>query len=248
MCSLVLLCLTGSAAAENFMDQPTTVEFQSSILNKHVVRGALLTDGFVAHHYVKVAKGGLVFAFFGNWDLADCDNLSGNYSEIRVIGQYTFSFEGVDLTGGVINWNRPRGALCTTELFVAGSLTSPEVTQYLSPTLTVVYDIDEVTGAHVNLGATRSFPLACTWEGVEVAVACGASIAWSSEDYNAVYHGKSDGAFSDWHVSLGLPITINDRYIITPSVEYSSILDSGVGSTTRKADNLIAELKLTVPF
>ena len=101
----------------------------------------------------------------------------------------------------------------TRELYAALSLDDVP----LSPSLTILWDVDEAEGFYINFGISQGVEL--IEEKLEAELAF--STAFATDDYNEFYFGSDDADLNDGNVSLGLTYNCSDHFHVGASIAYS---------------------------
>lgn len=212
--AIAVLGMTGVGWAEGDVSVEVTTDFFS----KYVWRGQNVTDDWVFQPGVSATYGGLTGGFWGNLDLTDENDESGEFIEYDYYADYSGQItETIGYSVGGIYYYFPGGE-ATTELYAGLSLDV-----IASPSLTVYYDIDEVEGAYVAFGVGHSFEgpdLPC---GIDLA----ANLGWGDSSYNEAYWGTDGGELNDLTLSAAFPFEVGP-VTVTPSVHYVALLGSDI--------------------
>jgi hypothetical protein len=207
----------------------TTVS--ACFMSKYIWRGQLIDDDYAFQPSVGLSYGGLSASLWGNLDMTDYHDNSGEFTEYDWTIGYAGKFPGIDIlkySVGVIYYHFPSSTLNTTEIYGGLGLDIP-----LSPTVTVYRDVDEYKGTYAAFSLSHSvekiFELS---PDMPVGLTASASIGWGNKAYNRGYWGGLDeNALNDLTLALGFPMPVLG-WTFTPSVNYVTLLDSDV----RKAD------------
>ncbi len=208
---------TGLAAGD------VSVGVTADFMSKYVWRGQNLVDGWVFQPGVSVGYKGLTGSIWGNLDLTDKNDRSGEFTEIDYAIDYSGAVPGIDVLGysvGAIYYDFPTYDISgTTELYWGFSLDVPA-----SPSVTVYHDVDEADGIYVSLGVGHSIEAT---EKIPVGIDLGATIGWGNKKYNEFYWGTDGAELNDLVLSVGLPFEVAG-VSVTPSVRYIALLGSDV--------------------
>jgi hypothetical protein len=217
--AIVVLGLHTAGLAEG----DVTVGVGADFFSKYVWRGQNLVDGWVFQPSVSAGYKGLTGSIWGNLDLTDENDSSGEFTEVDYSLDYSGSVPGVDVLGysiGAIYYDFPGSDLSgTTELYWGFSLDVPA-----SPSITVYHDVDEADGIYASLGISHSIEAS---EKIPVGIDLGASLGWGNKKYNEFYWGTSDSELNDLVLSVGFPFEVAG-VSVTPSVSYITLLGSDV--------------------
>jgi outer membrane scaffolding protein for murein synthesis (MipA/OmpV family) len=221
----------GAAEAEPEVE----ASLDASVFNAYVWRGQVLNDETVLQPSLTVSKGGFSVNWWGNLNLTD--NVTGDaheFSEHDIGVSYSHAcplIAGANLTVGIVNYDFPNVAVDETAVG-AEALTKNTHEVYLSyaleetplaPTLLLSYDINEVDALYASLSVTHSVEV-----NDQVSVEASASVGAAASDYNAFYFGVGDDALNDGSVKLSLSYAMTDDLSLTPSIQYSMLLDSAI--------------------
>jgi hypothetical protein len=199
----------------------------------YIWRGQLLNDDFVFQPSIGLAYGGLSASLWGNMDMTDYHDNSGEFTEYDWTVGYADTIPGMDFlkySVGVIYYYFPSisNDADTVEIYAGLGLDMP-----LSPTVTVYRDVDEIDGTYVAFSVSHSidtlFELSPE---MPVGMTFLTSLGWGSQSYNKGYWGGLDeSSLQDLTVTVGFPIAVSG-WTLTPTVNYVTLLDSDV----RRAD------------
>lgn len=206
-----------------------TTSLSAAFNSKYVWRGQLLNDDFVFQPSVGLGYGGLSASLWGNLDMTDYHDNSGEFTEYDWTVGYADTVPGVDFlkySVGAIYYYFPSvgNDADTVELYAGLGLDMP-----LSPTVTVYRDVDEIDGTYVAFSISHSveklFELSPE---IPVGMTAMASLGWGNEAYNKGYWGGlAESSLQDLTLSVGFPMPVYG-WTLTPSVNYVTLMDSDV--------------------
>ncbi len=213
---------------------------------KYVWRGINTVNGSVFQPAVTVDYKGFSFNVWGNMDLSDVNGNSGHFTELDYTLGYGWDCGDLWSFGvGAIYYRFPNtGFPDTTEIYGSATLNT-----LLSPTLTVYRDVDESEGTYVSLGVSHSFE--DVWqpaENVSMGVDLSASVGYGSANNNSYYFGVSHSSINDALVTVGLPIQMGDHWMLTPSLNCSTLLGGDIRRASAHDDNIWGGLTLSCSF
>ena len=197
-----------------------TGSFSLSPLSGYMWRGQYYSDEPVLQPSITVSDdSGLSLNTWGNMDLTDNNDASGEYTELDVTLSYALPIEGpVSLSLGFIQYTFPAAGGATRELYATIGVDAP-----LSPTLSVYADVDEATGFYGLFGLSHSFDLA---EGLSLGLS--ASIAYATDSYNEFYFGVDDAAFNDVNAGVSLTYAFSEKFSLAVLATYTTLIDSDI--------------------
>lgn len=211
-------------------------------LGKYVWRGQLLNDDPVLQPGVGFGIGNLYINLWGSMDTTNYNGNGGEFNEVDYTIDYSDSL--TDILGysvGAIRYEFPNTDLdATTEIYAGLNLDV-----FLSPSVTVYYDIDDIEGTYVSAGVGHSIDLSDT-----MALDMSASLGWGNDKYNTGYWGVSSSSTQDLSVSVALPIAMGD-WTLTPSVNYVSLTSSDLKKSdayATESDYFYAGIGLSTEF
>jgi hypothetical protein len=224
--------IAGSVAAQEASE--ITLQGDVGLYSAYVWRGQVLNNGMVAQPGLTVAKGGLSFNVWGNYNMDGKGGASdGQFTEYDFTLAYRLPegliMDGVDLDVGIIKYEFAGdwSALDNTEeLFAVLTLNNV----LLTPVLSAYYDINEAKGWYGNFALSQ---------GVEISDAMtaeiGASIGYGTRNYNKAYftdiavsHNGS-GAVNDYNIYASAEYALNDKVSLGALLQYT-YLDGGVAN------------------
>lgn len=226
-------------------DKDWSVTLDAAFNGKYVWRGINVVDDPVFQPSLAASYKGWTASIWGNLELTGVNGFGGDFTELDFGLDYSWSYGMLDFSTGAIYYRFPQtGAPSTVEVYGA---VGADV--FLSPTLTVYYDIDEADGAYVTLSAGHTFE--DVWELSETVTASAdlsASLGYGTSNYNAFYFGADQNALVDLTLSAGLPIALGERWTVTPSLNYASLLDGDLRRAVSDPDNFWVGLSLSCSF
>ncbi len=237
------LIFMGNANAMELGGTSVDVGVDAAVMNSYVWRGILLTDDPVFQPGVTVGCNNLSLNFWANMDLGDANDTKGDINEFDYTLEYDYSVRSFNLSAGVIHYTFPNTDFDpTTELFAGIGY---EVIG--NPSLTVYQDIGEAEGTYLSLGGGTSVPL-----GSLSSLDLSASLSFGSSGHNGFYYGSDEAGFTDILLSAGVPFGIGDQCEISPSLAFTSVIDSGIRDSYDSGDmntsNIVYGITLSAGF
>lgn len=188
---LLTVAALGLTAAPASADAEYALDFASA----YVWRGITFTDGAVWQPSVTASNdSGFALNVWGNLDIDDANDMSGEFNEIDLTASYGFGSDAVSAEVGFIEYLFPNTEFAgTREVYLSLGF---DVTA--SPSISVYYDIDEVEDFYANVGVSFGGDVsdALAWS-VDI------SAGYAGDDFAAAYGGASGGMY-DGNVTLGL--------------------------------------------
>jgi uncharacterized protein (TIGR02001 family) len=196
------------------------VEYDLMIASAYVWRGLTFTDGAVFQPSVGVAhSSGVSLDVWGNLDLSDANDLSGEFQEVDLTVAYALPISSiVGLELGYIEYLFPNNVgPSTREVYLSTNLDL-----VVNPFAAVYYDFGEIDDYYAQLGLSHGHELeaALSWE-----VALWAGYAGSK--FARVSDGKGSGFF-DGNISFRMSYSPSDTLVFSGFVQYVDSLDSDV--------------------
>lgn len=242
--------------AASWAGEASTVGVTLDTAGKYIWRGQAFTDDPVFQPGVSVNVGGFTGSLWGNMDLTDHKTPSekGQLTEVDYVLDYTGEAMGFGYSLGVIYYDFPHliGDLDTTELYVGLSKD-----MFLSPSITVYYDVDEVHSTYISGGIGHTLEnIFSLGEGFPVNLDLSASLGWGSSGYNSDYWGApaTSSALNDLAFGAALPIDLSELapgLSVTPFLTYVTLVDSDIRKTNAydtDDDYLFGGVSLAVEF
>lgn len=187
----VLFAPLALAAAPAAGDAEYALDFASA----YVWRGITFTDGAVWQPSVTASNdSGFAINVWGNLDIDDANDMSGEFNEIDLTASYGFGTDAVSAEVGFIEYLFPNTPFDgTREIYLALGW---DVTA--SPSVSLYYDIDEVQDFYANVGVSFGGDVSDA-----VAWSIDVSAGYAGDDFAAAYDGLSGGLY-DGNVTFGL--------------------------------------------
>jgi len=152
----ILACSTGAVFAEDGID----FELTSDFFSKYIWRGQNLNDDPVFQPGISATYGNFTSGIWGNLELTNANDKSGNFSELDYSLDYSSPMPGIESVRysiGVIYYDFPGSYADGTRV--------PDTTEVywglnfdllLSPSITVYHDVDEAEGTYISLAIEHS--------------------------------------------------------------------------------------------
>lgn len=227
----VLVGAAGTVLADNRIDLNVTAD----LFGKYIWRGQNIDDDPVLQPSISGSYGQLTAAIWGNLELTNINDKSGDFSELDYSLDYSDTLPGIDgvrYSAGVIYYDFPSRAADgtkapdTTELYWGLSFDL-----LLSPSITVYHDADEAEGSYVSLAVGHSIEkIVELGPDVPVGAEISASLGWASGSYNKYYWGTDQSKLNDLVVSVSFPVALGDC-TLTPSLNYVTLLSDDIRDT-----------------
>lgn len=219
---------------------PFTVDASLDLSTQYNWRGIPVVDDPVAQPSVTLNYEGFALNWWANYDLSDGDGSptarDNDFSEHDITFSYTYTYDLLSLTGGVIYYYFPNvpGDDDTAEVFLGATYDV-----FLAPTFTAYYDFDSVEGWYLDAGISHSIPLPQVDENLSLDLA--ADLGWMSSDMGGFYFagnpkGAEDG-FSNVSASATLNYTVNEHFNVAWFVAGSHIIADGFGDSVEAGGN-----------
>jgi len=248
---IVWLLGSGGASAEDGIDFEVKADFRG----KYIWRGQNIDDDPVLQPSIAGSCGTLTATIWGNLELTNINDKSGDFSELDYSLDYSAVLPGIDGIGysvGVIYYDFPSRAADgtkapdTIELYWGLSFDLP-----LSPSITVYHDADEAEGSYVSLAVAHSIEkIAELGPDVPVGAEISASFGWGSASYDKYYWGTDQSKLNDLVLSVSLPVALGNC-TLTPTLNYVTLLSDDIRDTDAygtDSDFFVASVGLSKRF
>ena len=234
---LIMIGLVVSVFGSGQMCADDGVEFEitADFFSKYIWRGQNVDDDPVFQPSISGSYGNLTAAIWGNLELTNINDKSGDFSELDYSLDYSDALPGINGVGysvGVIYYDFPSRAADgtkapdTIELYWGLSFDLP-----LSPSITVYHDVDEAEGSYVSLAIGHSIEKVVELRpDVPVGAEVSASFGWGSASYDKYYWGTDQSKLNDLVLSICFPVTLGNC-TLTPSLNYVTLLSDDIRDT-----------------
>ncbi len=243
------LCFSNLMAGLSIAQDGNALKFvvTTDYYSKYVWRGQNLNDKSVVQPAISVSAYGLTGSIWGNLDLTNKNDASGEFSEFDFALDYSGAMpriDGLNFSAGTIYYRFPNTSFKpTTEVYGGLSIALP-----LSPSIKLYRDLDEIDGSYLQVGIGHTFEKLATWsEDYYCGLQLGAGIGWANSAYNNGYFGAGKGTFNDLTLSVGLPFCISS-WTIKPGISYATMLADAIRDATLKSENLWMGVGLSTRF
>jgi len=240
----VLSSWRGSVYAD---EQGLKFAITADYFTKYIWRGQNLNDESVFQPSVSLSRNGFTASVWGNLDLTDENQNSGEFTELDYSIDYSASvpcINGVSFSVGALYYDFPHtDSEPTTEVYGGLNFDLP-----LTPYIKLYRDVQVINGSYLQVGIghsiekLRQFSNNC-YCGLQI----GSSIGYGSSQYNKDYFDIDSRKLNDWTLSAAIPFCIG-AWTIKPSISYSTMLSDTIRKATEKSDNFWAGLTVSVEF
>lgn len=226
------------------MIAPFSVDASLDLVSMYNWRGIPVVDDPVVQPSVTLNYEGFALNWWANYDLTDTGK-DNDFSEHDITLSYTYEYDLLSLTGGVIYYYFPNlgeqstlssGRTVGDDNDTAEVFLSATYDVFLAPTFTAYYDFDEAEGFYLNASISHTIPLAQIDENLSLEL--GADIGWMSEEMGEFYfQEKADGTgtngdgFSNVGAKATLAYQVNEHFSISWYVAGAYIISDEFGDS-----------------
>jgi len=229
--SLALLAGASSTSCLSVRgDAPASIGASTSLVSSYWFRGTPRStrpavQGDVSMT-IPLSDGGLLdLSTWANMGLSNSvgdgafnDGQGFEVSEVDFVASYTRSFEGYDLTGGLVNYNFPGANFDpTSELMGSASFGALG----LAHTLSIYYDIDEADGFYMSYAGNWRRPL-----DERTAFDANWMLGAMGGDQSRYYFGTHSNGLSDFSVSGTLSRALDEATTLSATLALLTTVDS----------------------
>lgn len=229
--SSVLVLVTSNAFSKDAID----FEIKTGFFSKYIWRGQNLNDDPVLQPEINATCENITIGIWGNLDLTNINDKSGDFSEIEYFLNYSSDFPGLKSIGyfiGFIYYDFPGAAADGTrtpdtfEIYWGLNFDLP-----LGPSVTVCHDVDEAEGSYASLSFGHSIEkITELTPEIPVGLDIKSSLGWGSGSYNKYYWGTDQTKLNDLVFSVSFPIEISG-WALVPSLNYVTLLSDDIRDT-----------------
>ena len=220
----------GHEHAEKEEEKSVSAGADLCFYDKYVWRGLILNDDPVFQPDVWFSYKGFTLNIWANMDLTDFSNNKGEINEIDYTVEYSLKWEPFNLTAGVVHYSVPNTHLpSTSEVYGTAGYDV-----LLQPTLTVYYEFQQADGFYGELGVSHGFELPKFSESIAASLDLSAQVGLASKNWNSFNYGADHTAFTNVLLTAGVKISAGDHLSVTPTINYSSVIDGALRSKVDK--------------
>ncbi len=227
----MLACGTTAAFADSGVDFELTADF----FGKYILRGQNIDDDPALQPGISASYKGLTAAIWGNLELTNINDKSGDFSELDYSLNYTGvlpGMEGVEYTFGAIYYDFPSctadGIRCPDTIEVYWGLSLDLI---FAPSVTVYHDVDEAEGTYVSFAVGHSIEeIAELGPDMPVGMEIGGSLGWGSGSYNKYYWGADQSKLNDLAFSVSFPFELAG-WSLAPGLNYVTLVSDDIRDT-----------------
>jgi outer membrane scaffolding protein for murein synthesis (MipA/OmpV family) len=205
------------------------------VYTKYAWRGQLVEDKAVIQPELTVEHQGFSLGVLQNYS-TDQDWIN----EYNITLGYAYTWKSLALMAGIIEYDYPNLNVESTQ---EGFVRLAYSTAWLVPFVESYWDFNEVDGWYGAVGAERSFELT-----KELALDAQVSVGAADSNYHTYYFELGGTRMADAQATVGVPWSITESLTLTPSVQYSVMLDDDVRDTVTDKDIWVGSLALTYGF
>jgi hypothetical protein len=238
-----------------FAENKPEFKVSTGFFSKYIWRGQNIDDDPVFQPSISAAYGNITAAIWGNLELTNINDKSGDFSELDYSLDYSDALpiiEGLGYSVGVIYYDFPGSTANgtripdTTEIYWGLNFDVP-----LSPSVTVYHDVDETEGSYVSLSTGHSIEkIVGLGPDIPVGMEINASLGWASGSYNKYYWGTDQSKLNDLAFSISFPLEVAG-WTVKPSLSYVTLLSDDIRDTDTygtDSDFFIAGVSLSKAF
>jgi hypothetical protein len=218
---IALVCFSGFLSAQE--DPISGIGVDAGLYNNYVWRGLVFDENPVLQTDLWMWVHGVTMIFWGNCDLTDQDDdFEGQFNEWDVYITFPIKHFGSFQFGGELDYlsfpssSGMEGA-ATSEISLWCDADLPGY-----PRLQVFWDIWAWHGIYANLNAYHSVTLGSN------ALLLSSGIGWGDENHNRQTGADAGSGFLDFHVGMSYDFIYNDRFSVTPKVQFTTLLNGDV--------------------
>ena len=225
--------------------------FTSDFYSKYLSRGQLINNRPVFQPSIGANYKGWTANVWGNVDLTDYCNNSGEFTEYDLTLDYSNKFSEdskIDYSIGTIHYHFPSFSdTDTTEIYWGFNFDLP-----LSPAIKVYHGLGNENGTYVNASIGHTYEKVMTFtDKCYCNLQWGASLGWGNGTYNKDYWGVDGSHLNDLAFTLGLPICFPGRWTVKPSINYVTLADGAIRSSdlyAKSSDYLFTGVNISKSF
>ena len=75
-----------------------------------------------------------------------------------------------------------------------------------------------------------------------------ASSCYGNEKNNSFYYGVNEAGFTDASAAVSLPITVSDKFSVTPAVTLTTLLDNRIRNASEHDTNVVCGFTFSYAF
>jgi len=246
----ILLMVLASGTAMAIDNENVSLDISTDLASKYIWRGQNVNDEFVLQPYIGFGAYGFSGSIWANMDLTNgsqtIPNNAGEFQEIDYTLDYSNSMPGLEKLGfslGVIHYLfMDTSSISTTELYGGISLDIPA-----SPFFTWYGDVSEIDGSYLQFGFGHTFGRVAGDSDYYMDLDLSGAFAYGTCGYNDGYFGIDEGAWNDFTLGIGVPITLK-HVTITPKFNLSTMLSEKIGNATYERTNAWFSLSFAKSF
>ena len=249
--ALVFLLISGSAGADRKpRSEPwlrdLSAELAATYNGMYVWRGIRVVDGPVLQPSASLGYGGLSVGGWGNMDLSGINDQDNNFTEIDLTVDYSWTWGSLNLAVGSVYYTFPHSSANASTLEVYGSA---GLDVLLSPSVTLYQDVDEAGGSYATFKVGHTFAdLFRPLDSVPISLKLGGSLAYGSSGFNEFYYSTNSAGLADGVLTASLPVRVSKDLLLSPGVNYSTMLDGDIRDSLQEPDSFWAGVTLSYSF
>ncbi|MFC1461970.1 hypothetical protein ACFLQU_00050 [Verrucomicrobiota bacterium] len=261
---VVLTVIAALCTAVTAATVESQVELDVKVATAHLWRGQILNDDSVIQPSLTVTAGDWALNLWGTWDIDATTNSSAR-QRIDTTIEYSWIRDNHILTPGLTAYVYHDATYAMEDDTVEASLeyaylvikpatrTTPEEI-LLIPSITLNYDFGEINGLYSSVAFQRSFKLAEDQMTLNLRVDLGAADKkYANAKFSYAATGTSTNDFTpdsagliDLTLTASAPVALNERWSLTPSFKFMTLLDSDIKDAADAAGEETEETALSI--
>ncbi len=206
-----------------------------AVRTKYVWRGLAVTDSLVVQPTIGFERESLSFELWASVDS------NGRLNELDAILSYTSTIGPASSTLSFSRYEFPN----PREAGYWEATASIGLDGNVAPNVEIAFDTaSSGLYARASLSSTLHEFLVCD---SAVPLRIDGWMGWGSRNHNRYWYETAQSGFSDWGLEFSAPISLA-RGVLTPSILYTSRLQSGMGPNTGQRSNLVFGIAFAFDF
>jgi len=251
ICLLITCCVLAAFAVPAYCQDDSSAQastistkFDLPYVSKYVWRGSVANpDPAFQPSLTFTHKNGMSLNLWGSIDTTGINTEKSRFTEIDYTLNYAWNAGKMAMNAGVVDYVFPNTAIKTTsEVYACACLGGK-----FSPAISVNYDFVEARGFYTAISA--GYDCAMRWnKDAAIKMNFSGKLGFATADFNNYLYGVDKSTLTDFLLSASVPVKVANSVSITPSLNYSRVMDKSLRDAVKDPDNFFTSLTASYEF
>lgn len=236
---LCLLLISAAIAADPWGSADLTAR------SSYIFRGVVYVDAPVLEPSASLGLSGFSTTVWGSMELTEENDYgdeygyaAGEFTEVDLILDYTRDFGPLWAYAGIGKyWYPNTGYESSSEFYLSAGPNT-----LLSPALNLCRDLEQAEGLYASVSLSQAVPVGC------LEPSFGMKAGYGNRRHNMALYGVDKASVADLTMDIAVPISVSGSVTVTPSVEFTTLLDGEISDSFEESSHLRGGISVTWGF